>query len=359
MDGSGIHSGPSATVRRATMIKTVLLYNIDPRWPSEEQEVTDRESRRLGCALRRQGHSVIFSPLFDGNLAAILQPFDPARTIVFNWCESLPGVERSEALVAQMLEDLGFSFTGASSHALRLAYNKPQVKRLLESCGVLSPRWHVYTSPDVDSWDCFPAIVKPAWDHCSVGVGRQSVVFSRQALQARVGYLIAEFGQPALVEEFIDGREFHVPLMGNAGGIEVLPSVEMDFGRIPDIRDRLCCRESKFSPDSEAYQRIGTVLPGRLTEQERADLESVCVAAYEVAGCRDYGRIDVRLRNGVIYVLDVNPNPDLSVEASVAVSADKAGYSFGALGRRIVEMATERLMVSELGAPPVAAENCG
>ncbi len=123
--------------------------------------------------------------------------------------------------------------------------------------------------------------------------------------------MIETFTQPALIEDFIDGREFHVPLWGN-GDVEMLPPVEMDFSAFGDIHDRLCSYDAKFVPESEAYREIKSYVPARLTEREMAELEATSKAAYEAIGCRDYGRIDIRFRDGVFYVLDVNPNADIS-----------------------------------------------
>jgi D-alanine-D-alanine ligase len=315
---------------------------MDPLWTCHEQEGADRETRRLGMALRRHGQSVVFSPLSDARLEAALSPFNPSDDIVFNWCEGLPGVERSEPLVAEILERLRYTYTGSSAETLRLSYEKEQVKRRLESRGIPTPAWRLYASEDEDGWDCFPAIVKPAREHCSYGVTPESVVTCERELRERVRRILAEFRQPALVEDFIDGREFHVPLWGN-GSVDVLPPVEMDFSACGDIHDRLCSYEAKFEPDSLAQRRIRTITPARLTDAEMSALSGVSRAAYEAVGCRDYGRIDVRLRDGVFYVLDVNPNADISGDASLALAAGKAGYSYGAMGCRVLEFASERL----------------
>jgi D-alanine-D-alanine ligase len=291
--------------------------------------------------MRRQGHSVRVLPVSDGDLAGALAEFDPGEVLVFNWCEDLPGVERSEVLVAETLEKLQFTYTGASPRALKLSYDKPRVKRLLEARGIPTPRWKLLRTPDAGGWDDFPAIVKPAWEHCSIGVDAGAVVSDRAELEQRAAYVLDEHRQPALVEDFVDGREFHVPLWGNED-VEVLPAVEMDFSAFADMHQRLCSYDAKFVPDSEAYRKIKSYVPARLTTDELAELESVSKAAYEALGCRDYGRIDARLRDGVFYVLDVNPNADISADASIALAAGKVGYCYGALGSRVVRMAAER-----------------
>jgi D-alanine-D-alanine ligase len=166
-------------------------------------------------------------------------------------------------------------------------------------------------------------------------------VTTNEELKQQISKLITEMKQPALVEDFVDGREFHVALWGN-DELEVLPAAEMDFAGISDMHQRLCDYDAKFTPDSELYNKIGTLLPAPLTAEEKENLESTCRVAYRATGCRDYARIDLRLRDGIFNVLDVNPNPDISSDASMACAADTLGISYGELGRRIVEMALER-----------------
>ncbi len=328
-------------VETAPDIPVLLIYDIDPSWTSTEQENAHRNSRRMGFAMRRQGHSVRFLPVCDADFPAVLSGYEPRDVLVFNWCEGVPGVERSEVMVAETLESLCFTYTGASPDALELSYEKARVKRLLESHGVATPRWKILTSPRESGWDCFPAIVKPAREHCSLGVDPGAVVTGRLDLRKRVAYVLDTFKQPALVEDFIDGREFHVPLWGNEH-VEMLPPVEMDFSAFDDIHNRLCSYDAKFVPESEAYREIKSFVPAHLTEEEMAELEATSKVAYEAIGCRDYGRIDIRLRDGVFYVLDVNPNADICADASLALAASKAGYSYGALVSRILGLAAER-----------------
>lgn len=322
-------------------MRTVLLYNLNPEWSDSEQQTALQESLRLGYAIRRQGRSCVLQPASSPDLQEVLSLYDPSSTVVLNWCEELPGVERSEVKVAEILEELDFTFTGAEAAVLNLCYDKPMVKRMLRDAGVPTPDWAVYEDCCTDEWTCFPAIVKPSMEHCSLGMDSRSVVTDQASLKSQVRRILDEFRQPVLVEDFVDGREFHVPIWGN-GALEMLPPVEMDFSQLSDVHDRVCSYAAKFEPDSDAYRMIRTVVPAKLSEDEMQELDSVCKEAYRIVGCRDYGRIDVRLRNGIFYVLDVNPNADISAEASIAVAAEKKGLCYGKLGSRIIELAAER-----------------
>jgi len=322
-------------------IPVLLLYNIDIDWTAPEQEESACLARDLGQAIQSVGHPVTMVPVTDGDLYDVLHTYDPLGHIVFNWCEDLPGVDHSEWVVARCLELLGFVFTGADSSALAVSQHKHRVKQILGRAGIPVPRCRLHDgSPPVD-WSEFPAIVKPANEHCSEGISRESVVLTREELAARTGYVAETYGQPALVENFIDGREFHVSLWGN-GRIEVLPVAEMDFSFFNEVNDRLCTYESKHVPQSLHYQKIETLLPAPLTEDELAALERVSMAAYRALGCRDYARIDLRAEDGVFYVLDVNPNADISADASLACAAEVAGYSYGEMASRLVRLAARR-----------------
>lgn len=322
-------------------LHVLVLYNLEPSWePHERQEVVSL-STHLGHALSRVGHPTTLVSLSHSDLPAVLDQYDPLSYVVFNWCESIPGVPHSESLVAETLESLGFTFTGASGEALALAQHKECVKGMLKSAGIPTPTWRVYHAPEADGWDVFPAIVKPVHEHCSEGITPSSVVMTEAELEERIAFTLDTYHQAALVEDFIDGREFHVSLWGN-GNIEVLPPAEMDFSEFSEVHDRLCTYEAKFVPGSLHYERIKTLLPAPLQKDELHALEETCRAAYRLLKCRDYGRIDLRMRDGMCYVLDVNPNADISHDASLACAAEAAGYSYGEMVSLIIRLAARR-----------------
>ncbi len=322
-------------------VPVLLLYNLDPDWLPLEREEVVAEVARLADALAAAGHQVAVRGTEVPELNAALSGVDPDAWLVFNWCDGLPGVPHSEAEVAQGLEQLRFTYTGSPPPVLALSWQKERVKRLLAAAGVPTPPWQVFRSAHGNGWQRFPAIVKPAHEHASCGVGRESVVFDRDELAERVRHVATQLRQPALVEEFIDGREFHVSVWGN-GTLHVLPPAEMDFGALADVRDRLCSYDAKFTPSSQVYEAIELLLPAPLSAAERRQLEAVVVAAYTAVRCRDYARIDVRLKDGVFYVLDVNPNCDLSTDTSTALAAALDRGSFAAFLSDLIALAARR-----------------
>jgi D-alanine-D-alanine ligase len=322
-------------------IPVILLYSVDPDWTQVEKDEVIHLTTQLGQALIDMGYPLVFVPIEDDDIAKYLNCFDPAGHIVFNWCEGLPGIERSEGLVAKRLDTLGFTFTGADSDTLDLAYDKYRVKVLLDQARIPTPAWRVFHSPEPGDWNIFPAIVKPINEHCSMGITQDSVVLNPEELKNRISFVLDQYCQPALVEDLIDGREFHVSVWGNET-LTVLPAAEMDFSFFSNVKDRLCTYDAKFIPGSEHYEKIETLLPAPLASAETLALEMVCKNAYVALGCRDYARMDIRLRDNVFYVLDVNPNADISIDASMACAAEVAGISYGQMGSLIVSMAAQR-----------------
>jgi D-alanine-D-alanine ligase len=322
-------------------IPVLLLFNLDRNWSAEEQEEVFSVTSQLERAIASSGYHTTLVPVTDNDLDRSLAEFDPLEYIVFNWCEGLPGVAHSEWLVAEYLEKRGFTFTGASSATMALAQDKFSVKQLLDESGIPTPRWQTYNSVTNVRWQRFPAIVKPSREHSSEGIDRHAVVADEAELKNRMAYILEKFRQPVLVEDFIDGRELHVSLWEN-GSIDMLPPAEMEFSLLADRHDRICSYEAKFVPESEQYQKIETVLPAPLSESELLDVELVCKAAYTAAGCRDYARIDIRISDGVQYVIDVNPNADISPDTSTVAAAELAGYTYGEFGGRIVNLAARR-----------------
>ncbi len=319
----------------------LLLHDLDSTWPPLDLEEAAGAVAELEAALQQVGHPVVSLPVCHAELEDYLHPFHPDEYIVFNWCEALPGLPHSEALVAQKLAALGFAYTGSTAATLALCWDKPRVKRLLECRGIPTPHWRVYHTPRAGDWEIFPAIVKPAREHCSYGINHRSVVWTRRELEDRIAWLLETFGQPALVEDFLDGREFHVSLWGN-GHVQILPPAEMDFSAFDDPRQRLCDFDAKFTPDSPSYQHIRVHIPAPLRREEQDQLERIARTTYRATGCRDYARLDIRSRDGIFYVLDVNPNPDISADTSTALAAAEAGYAYSELGSRLVYLAASR-----------------
>ncbi len=322
-------------------MKVLVIYNVDPDWDEVEIFDSRKSAEVLYRSLLDEGIDTVIEEITDPFLDKVLKKYDPERTIIFNICETLPGSADSETKVLEIIKEMGFNFTGNDTHVLELSYHKQKVKKMMARNGITVPEGLVLSSLDFQSWNRFPAIVKPSYEHCSLTLTEKSVVFDNEALREQILLVEKELQQPALVEEFIDGREFHVSVLNNDPP-EMLPPAEMDFSAFPSLNQRLCTYDSKFIPGSEHYEKIKTVISPYLDTVQLESLKKIVFTAWEVSGCRDYARFDLRLYNGRFYLLDINPNNDISYDTSFALAGETAGYTYGQLVKKIVQMALKR-----------------
>jgi D-alanine-D-alanine ligase len=266
---------------------------------------------------------------------------------VFNLCESIHGDNRFESLMPLLLDLANIAFTGSCSFGLSLALRKEKVKDVLRGRDVPVARGSVVTS----AAQCgalqyrFPLIVKPAREDASIGICSDSVVRDQQALEARVAHVLDTYRQPALVEEYIEGREIYVSVLERVGQeAQVFPFFEIDFSDMPDDRPKIVSFEGKWVEDSVEYKGTRPVRCEGLTDEMRAFIAQTALNAFRAIGLRDYGRMDIRLSaDGVPYVIDVNPNCDLSdLAGGYSRAAKAAGLSYRDLILRIVGLALAR-----------------
>ena len=324
-----------------SIVKVLLIHNVDPCWDKSEIKEARKYMRILDESLKNEGIETYVEEVNNSFLEQILKKYNPDDIIVFNLCESVPGVPNSEKMVAEILDYMGFTYTGNKPHVLELSYYKQKVKEILASFGVTVPFGALMTPEEAADWYLFPAIVKPSYGHCSLTLSEKSVVYDTASLQKQIRLVNNELEQLALVEEFISGREFHVSVWNN-NPPEMLPPVEMDFSAFHEVRKKLCTYDSKFTPGSEHYEKIEARVPAYLDTILLKKLEREALAAFRVFGCTDYARFDFRLYNGKFYLLDINPNNDITVDTSFAMAAQIGNYSYGLMAKRIVMMAAAR-----------------
>ncbi len=322
-------------------MKVLILYDLDPVWNSSEIRDTRNSNKVLFDSLKDEGVEAYLEELNDPYLERILERYRPDDTIIFNLCETLPGIPSRERSVLEIIENKGFTYTGNIPDLIELTNDKQKVKEVLVSLGIRVPYGAVLTPEEAADWTLFPAIVKPSWDHCSLTITERSVVFDTFSLQEQIRLVNNELNQPAMVEDFIDGREFHVSVWNNEPP-EILPPAEMDFSAFSEARERLCTYDSKFMPGSDHYEKIKTLIPAPLDDKLLKKLEKKVLAAWKGFGCLDYARFDFRLRDDKFYLLDINPNNDISIDTSFAIAAEMTNYSYGQMVKRIAMMAAER-----------------
>ncbi|MBV9947083.1 MAG: D-alanine--D-alanine ligase [Myxococcales bacterium] len=345
--------------------RIAVLYNIDyedarpeldPGWAARAEVAV--VANGVVRALAETGYEAQLVPV-DGDLAHLrtrLAEFEP--DCAFNLCESLGNDARLESAVPVVLELLGIPFTGSPPEVLSFALRKDRVKQRLEAAGIPTPAGRVLSSPDAPCDLPFPLIVKPVREDGSVGISHRSVVRGPGELADAIDAVVSSFRQPCLVEQYVDGREFNVALLGHPTP-RVLPLSEIDFGGLPTDAPRIVSYEAKWS--SGSIEDLGTVpvLHPTLPNTVAARVRRAAAEAFRAVGVRDYGRVDVRLgETGVPMVIDVNPNCDLSPHAGMARAAAAVGIDYGAFVALLVRYALRRKRsggVADVSASPRSA----
>ncbi len=302
-----------------------------------------RVAAAMEQALRAHGHEVALVPV-DASLTGLQAAFARRRPdVAINLCESLAGDSRGELVVPSLLELWGVPFTGNPAMALGLALHKHQAKDILQARGISTPAHRLVASLDeLATIDLpFPLIVKPCREDASAGIDFDSVVHDRAALARAVEKVLRAFHQPAILEQYIEGREVAVPLLGNHPR-RALPPTEVTFGAAFEGHPRIVSYGAKWHAQSPEYLDSPSA-KAVLDEALHARCVAVALAAFEALECRDYGRVDLRVdAQGKPWVIDINPNCDLHPEAGFAKAAAAAGLGWAELALHLVELAKER-----------------
>ncbi|WP_394890009.1 ATP-grasp domain-containing protein [Mesorhizobium sp. AaZ16] len=285
------------------------------------------------AALQDGGHETLLCE-GDKRLLSALERFMPpdpeARPsgIVFNMAYGIQGECRLTHLPA-MLEMAGVPYTGSSPLGHGLALDKVIAKRLIRDAGVPTPNFRVMRRGTESTGDLrFPVVVKPRHGFASFGL---QLINEPAQLRQAVEVIVMQYAQDALVEEYIEGREITVALLGN-GELEVLPFVEHDFG---DRETRLLTREAVAAPPK--------ICPARIASKLTTLLRDISAATFRACQCRDYARVDLRIdRSGQPFVLEINSMPWLGMQSLYSLAATTAGHSYSSLINRILDAAHTR-----------------
>jgi D-alanine-D-alanine ligase len=335
-------------------MRVAVCYNQTPNKPSQGEArdlIADAgsfdEAKAVQKALTSLGHQAELVPLADdlADFIVRIKAFAPAT--IFNLCEGFWGNARQEMHVAGVFELLRIPFTGSNALCLGLSQDKIKTKALLQQSGLPTPAFAIAKQKG-DALRLeklkFPLIVKPPYEDASQGIEPASVVDNKQALAKRIRYIHEVYRQPALVEEFIEGRELNVAILG---GIKpkILPISEITFD--PSLPRAMVCFDSKWSPESAAYRGTKPVCPAVLSSKETLLVYTVAERAFRLLGCRDYARVDIRLRDNTPYILEINANPDISPDAGLARSAATEGLRYSQLIERILAFVSQRKEVAD------------
>ncbi|HVE66620.1 MAG TPA: D-alanine--D-alanine ligase [Thermoanaerobaculia bacterium] len=304
-------------------------------------EKADREE--IFEALAKLGHEPSYQVL-DGGEKTLVALARCGADLIFNLTESYAGDDTKDMNIAAYLDLLDCPYTGAGPHAMYLAQDKSLAKKIFAFHGIKTPYFATSYRGKLDhSQDIsFPLIVKPTSEDGSIGIDTGSVVESVKELMERIHYIQEEFDSPALIEEYIEGREIYAAILGNESP-EVLPMVELDLSKLPKGTPKIAGKEVKWEKETEAYKVTKSAPAEDLDEATTKRLSETALSAYQALKLRDYGRIDMRLtEKGEVFVIEANPNPWLASTAEFAMAAKKAGRNYTQLIDEILDLAQAR-----------------
>jgi D-alanine-D-alanine ligase len=292
--------------------------------------------------------------LVEANLGA----FDAFRRtgpdLVFNMAEGLLGGSR-EAQIPAILDMLGIPYTGSDPVTLGICLDKRRTKEILAWHGIPTPRFTAVESlAEIPARLRYPLMVKPILEGSSKGVTDRALVRDRRALIRQVTWVLETYRQPALIEEFLPGREFTVALLGNGPNLRALPIVEINLDILPAGVNPIYSYEAKWIWDTEEKPLAIFSCPARTEPFLQRQIEDVCRKAFRVLGCRDWCRIDVRLdARGLPHIIELNPLPGIlprpEQNSCFPKAARAAGISYEEMILSVVEAAGERLGLLPLG----------
>jgi D-alanine-D-alanine ligase len=302
----------------------------------EIEKVADCEvvevARAVQAVLQEKGY---FATPIDLNLDQI------SRLCQYDWiinlAETIYGFPLTDYEIAEQMERLNIHFTGSGSQALRLCLDKAVTKAKLIQYGVNTPVYDVFYPGDQIQTKCrYPAIVKPVHEDGSIGITNNSIARNDIELALRVEEIHRVYHQAALVEEFINGRDITASILGNGDDTVVLPLSEIAYPS--QFGSKFLTFEAKWLSGSLDYQTSVAICPPVLDPTVELRIKQIALEAYHIMGCRDYARVDFRLRDDNPYVLEVNPNPCINPNDSGFVRCGKvAGFQYADLIHQILK----------------------
>lgn len=300
------------------------------------------EVKAVNNALLELHHEVTLLPLDPPVEAAINRMKLFNADVIFNLFEGFDGAPNSEAAMAFALEATGTPFTGNPGLAIALAQDKISIAAFLEKIGIPTPHYQVLTPADLSQFRLnFPCIIKPVGEHASHGLSAESVVDNKDALARQVERISTRYGGQALVEEYIDGREFNATVMGNKE-LCVFPISEIIFSLPPEV-PHILTFDAKWQENTIYFKGTKPFCPADISDYEANQIRETAKKIFCLAGCRGYARVDIRQgKDGIFRVIDINPNPDIGPEAGVDNQRRYTGMTYSEFIGHVMALAIER-----------------
>jgi D-alanine-D-alanine ligase len=332
-------------------LKVLLLFDSPYSTPrgydfrNEFKEIDWDTEYDLFRALNECGYEVSLLGLYNdiGVLLEEIKEFKP--DVVFNLAEVFNQKTYLDKNVTSFLEMLGLTYTGASPASLFICNNKALTKEILSFHKIKIPHFHtLYRKRRV--WFSkrlkLPVIVKPLREEASRGISQASIVDNESAFIERINFIHQRMDADAIAEEYIDGRELYVSILGNKR-IRVLPFREMKFGQVPEDEPRIATYKAKWDDNYRKRWGIKSVFAGKLPNGVDKKIENVCKRAYRALNIQCYARFDIRVTpQGDVYIIEANANPCLARCDEIAQAAERVNISYNRLIKKIITLAFKR-----------------
>ncbi|MCL4390488.1 MAG: ATP-grasp domain-containing protein [Patescibacteria group bacterium] len=332
------------------MKKITVLYNEVEKLPFADDKAimvedgAKEDAQTIAKALKTSGYK---ADTLELSMKTIGQLGKKNADLYFNLCDGIGSLPKTEHKVPEILDRKKLPYTGADASSLLLTTNKALTKRVFEQNGIPTPAYALFEAPPASLPKnlYYPLIVKPMAEDCSLGIDTNSVVENLTQLRRVVHKIVSQYHEPALVEEYIRGRELNITVMGNGKNVTVLPVSEIIFGDSYkyDAKPKVVDFKAKWVENSANFRETVGVCPAKLSAKLRQKIERLAIQAYLVCGARDYARIDIRLsRDHTPYFLEVNANPCLSPDMGASRSAKAMGLDYSQFISEIASLAVDR-----------------
>lgn len=329
-------------------LKIAILYNdpIPDRYQAMGESLAEMgvmdEVHAVEQALKELNYSFFLVPL-SPPLTEVRKKINSIQAdAVFNLFEGFDGRPETEGQVAEILSKSGIPFTGCPPSVLTAALDKAETKKVFESAGIPTPGYQILSPENMGAFHLeFPCIVKPLAEDASHGISEDSVVYKLDALERQVAKISALFGGRAMVEEYVDGREFNTTVMGN--GRLTVPGISEIVYTLPPEKPRILTFQAKWEENSLYFDNTRAVCPALISPREQRKISKIAKDAFRLIGCRGYARVDFRQdKFGNFKVLEINPNPDITPGSGAALQAVSSGMTYSEFINKIIHFALKQ-----------------
>lgn len=338
-------------------MRIALVYNLRPSSkdrndPTLEKSIEGDEWKTveaIGEAIKSNGHRVKYFPI-SHDIYEDLKKSKRSIDLIFNLSEGIrDGVDR-EAQLPMVAQILGIPHTGPTPLSSALILNKSRAKEIWKANGILTAQWQLFNSVStpLEKSLSYPLIVKPNSEGSGIGIKKKSIVNNSKELKSAAKVIIDEYHNEALVEEYLNGREFTVAIIGNGKDIQALPIVEINFDAFPQGAPRIDTYEAKFVYGVTGQATETEWCPAKINKKLESEIKTAAINAYRSIGCYDFGRVDIRLDSkGRVNVIEINHPPGLMSDPNESsfftISGRANGWDFNKLIGKIIESAIKRL----------------